>query len=174
MLHMTMIHCFSHIWIKCEYFHKLYSTGAFPAFLRGMGVGASSFSEISHWRKINHTDGKLSKYKLRLSCSFMYLQLANLLLLNMCFEYQEQPWNRGTWIEALGRRLSNQRFLKTRFSRFFANGLITFINILRVVSWEVRYVQMVFEKVFNGCIITCIVEPWISLVCSHCNIIDIY
>ena len=32
-------------------------------------------------------DGKFSKYKLRLSCSFMYLQLANLLLLNMCFEY---------------------------------------------------------------------------------------
>ena len=134
----------SHIWIKCEYYYKLYSTGTFPAFLKGMGLGASGFSEISHWRKINHMDGKFSKYKLRLSCSFMYLQLANLLLLNMCFEYHRAASesghsNWGTWKKII----QSQRFLKTRFSIFFANGLITFKNILRVVAWEVRYVQMV-------------------------------
>ena len=33
-----LIHCFSHIWIKCEYCYKLYSTGAFPASLKGMGA----------------------------------------------------------------------------------------------------------------------------------------
>ena len=84
------------------------------------------------------------KYKLRLSCSFMYLQLANLLLLNMCFEYHRAASesghsNWGTWKKII----QSQRFLKTRFSIFFANGLITFKNILRVVAWEVRYVQMV-------------------------------
>ena len=63
-------------------------------------------------------DGKLSKYKLGLSCSFMYLQLANLLLLNMCFEYQRAASglvhsNRGTWKKIIQ-------------STFFENKILTF------------------------------------------------
>ena len=99
------------------------------------------------------------KYKLRLSCSFMYLQLANLLLLNMCFEYH--------------RAASELWYLEEDYpiTTFFENKILDFIckrtnNIHKYfegccVRGQVHSNGLL--KSFNSCITTCIVEPWISL-----------
>ena len=98
------------------------------------------------------------KYKLRLSCSFMYLQLANLLLLNMCFEYH--------------RAASESWYLEEDYpiTTFFDNKILDFFckrtnNIHKYfegccVRGQVRSNGLL--KSFNSCITTCIVEPWIS------------
>ena len=149
----------SHIWIKCEYYYKLYSTGAFPAFLKEMGVGASGFSEISHWRKINHMDGKFSKYKLRLSCSFMYLQLANLLLLNMCFEYHRAASE--SWY--LEEDYPITTFFENKILDFFCKRTNNIHKYFEGCCLRGRVRSNGLLKSFNSCITTCIVEPWISL-----------
>ena len=99
------------------------------------------------------------KYKLRLSCSFMYLQLANLLLLNICFEYH--------------RAASESWYLEEDYpiTTFFENKILDFFcertnNIHKYfegccVRGQVRSNGLL--KSFNSCITTCIVEPWISL-----------
>ena len=99
------------------------------------------------------------KYKLRLSCSFMYLQLANLLLLNVCFEYH--------------RAASESWYLEEDYpiTTFFENKILDFFcertnNIHKYfegccVRGQVRWNGLL--KSFNSCITTCIVEPWISL-----------
>jgi len=74
-------------------------------------------------------DGKLSKYKLRLSCSFMYLQLANLLLLNMCFEYHRAASELGH----LEEDYPITTFFEHKTLKFFCKRTNN-INILRVVS----------------------------------------
>ena len=95
------------------------------------------------------------KYKLRLSCSFMYLQLANLLLLNMCFEYH--------------RAASESWYLEEDYpiTTFFDNKILDFFckrtnNIHKYfegccVRGQVRSNGLL--KSFNSCITTCIVEP---------------